>query len=116
MFECLAGVANPSGRALLTEQESYNACADCCTNRSLSCLWIHLPSALIKQYEAENSEHQHKELDLTSHLNDSGPLGNCIGSRHAYLAGYITYSNRGNVFVNVTLQCVRETVDAVEKK
>jgi hypothetical protein len=86
-------VANPSGRALeyfLTEQESYNTCADCCTNRSLSCLWIHLLSALIKQHEAENSEHHHKELDLTPHLNNSGPLGSCIGSQQAHLAGYIT--------------------------
>jgi hypothetical protein len=77
-------VANPSGHALeffLTKQESYHTCADCCANRSLSCLWIHLPSALIKQHEEENSEHQHKELHLIPHLNYAGPLGSCIGSQ-----------------------------------
>ena len=71
---------------------------------------------LIKQHEAENSKHQHKELDLTPHLNDSGPIGNCIGSRQAYLVGYITYSNGGNVLVNVILPCVRETIFVVEKQ
>jgi hypothetical protein len=116
MFECQAGVANPSRRALPTEQESYHTCADCCINRNLSCLWIHLSSASIKEHEAENSEPQHKELDLTPHINDSGPLGSCIGSRHAHLAGYITYSNRGNVLVNATLQRVRVTIVAVEKQ
>jgi hypothetical protein len=94
MFMYCVSVANMSGRALdflfLTEKEGYHTCADCSTNRSLSCLWVHLPSTMIKQPEEEKSEHQHKELDRMLHLHGKWPVAAESVARKAHLAKHIT--------------------------